>query len=157
MLPKSYLKVIAAYVVYESKLSRYAKIQMLRFIENEASENQLIVLVTEGEIRKISESEIISEIPLLVPAMLAAAAVSAGRMAYDKIFSQAAKACADRDTNNKKQCMKEFKLKSYYAKLTALKREMGKCNQTNNVKKCRDMFTKYIRKIEDQVNRARAS
>jgi poly-D-alanine transfer protein DltD len=157
MLPKSYLKAIAAYIVYESKLSKYAKIQMLRFIENEASENQLIVLVTEGEIRKVSEDENISEAVIVVPALLIATALSFGRIAYDKMFSQAAKMCAAKDPNNKKQCIKDFKIKSHYAKITALKREMGKCNQTNNAKKCRDMFIKHIRKIEKQVQKVRAS
>lgn len=155
MLPKSYLKVIAACVVYESKLSKYAKIQMLRFIENEASEKQLKVFINDGEIRKVSENEVVSEVAIVIPAMLVAAALSVARMSYDKIFSQAAKSCADKEGDNKKRCMRDFKLKSHYAKLTALKREMGKCNQTNNAKKCREIFIKHMRKIEKQVQRDR--
>ena len=155
MLPKSYLKVIAACVVNEANLSKYAKIQMLRFIESEASESQLRVFITEGKIRNVSEDEIISEIPVLIPAMIIASALAVARIAHDRFFSQAAKACADKDRDDRKRCMRDFKLRANYAKLTALKREMGKCNQTSDVKKCRDTFMGYMKKIEKQIQKDR--
>jgi len=155
MLSKSYLKVIAAYIIYESNLSKYAKIQMLRFIENEASESQLKVLITEGRIRKISESEIILEVGPLAVAIIIGAAIAAGKAAHARFLSAAAKTCAGKDREDKKKCIRDFRFKANYAKVAALKREIGKCSQTNDVKKCRDNFTKYIGRIEKQIRKDR--
>ena len=47
---------MAAHVVYKSELTQYSKIQALRFIE-EASERQLLVFMSEGKIRRVSEDE----------------------------------------------------------------------------------------------------
>lgn len=138
MLPKSYLKVIAASVVYESTLSKKAKIQALRFIETEASVEQLAELLSEG---------------MLKSAMLFVASRSYARIAYDKYFSQSAKVCAGRE--NKPLCMKEFKIKANMARIAALRREMSKCGQTDNAKKCRNMFIKHINKIEKQIQKDR--
>ena len=153
MLPKSYLKFIAASMVYESDLSKYAKIQAMRFIEN-ASMEQLNIFISECSLRPISEEENISE-KYLLPAVVLASALAAGRVAYDQFLGKAAIACAQKKGDDRKKCMRDFRLKSHYAKVAALKREMGKCGQTNNVKKCRDLFIKQIRKIEKQVQKDR--
>jgi len=153
MLQKSYLKVVAAYIVDESTLSKYAKIQMLRFIENDASEAQLKVFITEGKIR--SESENISEIAPIAAALVIGAGLAVGKAVYNKFYSDVAKACAGRKQDDKRRCIRDFKLKASYAKLTALKREMGKCNQTNNVKKCRNTFIKHMKKVEKQIQKDR--
>jgi len=153
MLQKSYLKVIAAYIIDESHFSKYAKIQMLRFIENDASESQLKVFITEGKIQ--SEGENISEIAPIAVALVIGAGLAVGKVAYNRFFSDVAKACAGRKQDDKRRCIRDFKLKASYAKLTALKREMGKCNQTNNVKKCRNTFIKHMNKIEKQIQKDR--
>lgn len=152
MLPKSYLKFIAAYSVYESNLSKYAKIQALRFIRNEASESQLKIFINEGKIRRVSEDEIVNEVLpfVLIPALLAIAA-AAGKVAYNRVVMNSVKECAELKGDDKRRCVSEYKIKANYAKLAALKKEMVKCNQAHNVKKCRDVFTKHIRKIERKI------
>lgn len=155
MLQKPYLKLIAASIVYESNLSKYAKIHMLRFIEHEAYERQLSIFINEGKIRKVSESEIVSEIAPIAVALVAAAGLAVGKSVYNKFYSNVAKACAGRDRDDKKRCIRDFKLKANYARLSALKKEMGKCNETNNVKKCRNTFLKHMRKVEKQIQKDR--
>ena len=156
MLQKSYLKLICASIVCESNLSKYAKIQMIRFIENEASERQLTIFINEGKIQKVSEAEIISEIaPIVAVPLITAAAFAVGKSVYNKFYSNVAKACAGRDRDDKKRCIRDFKLKANYARLSALKKEMGKCNETNNVKKCRNTFLKHMKKIEKQIQKDR--
>lgn len=156
MLQKSYLKLICASIIYESNLSKYAKIQAIRYVENEASECQLNIFINEGKIRKLSENEIISEaIPVIAAALVTAAAFAVGKSVYNKFYSNVAKACAGRDRDDKKRCIQDFKLKANYARLAALKKEMGKCNQTNNVKKCRNTFLKHMKKIEKQIQKDR--
>jgi len=158
MLPKSYLKFIAAYNVYESNLSSYAKIQALRFIEGEASESQLKIFINEGKIRNVADGEIISEIlPVIVAAAIVAAAAALGKIAYQKVIMNAVKECSQLKGDDKKRCVRDYKTKANYAKLTALKKEMVKCNQTNNVKKCRNMFIKHMRKIEQKIQKDRVT
>ncbi len=151
MLPKSYLKFIAAYTVHESNLSRYARIQTLRFI-NEASESQLKVFINEGRIRNVSEDEVVSEVAtFIVAAALIAAAAAAGKIAYQKVIMNAVKECSEMKGKDKKRCVREYKIKADYAKMAALKKEVVKCNQTNNVKKCRNAFIKQMKRVEKRI------
>ena len=155
MLPKSYLKLMAAHVVYKSELTQYSKIQALRFIE-EASERQLLVFMSEGKIRRVSEDENLSEIaPFLLIAPLVAAAVATSSVVFGRFLSQAAKSCSGKKGKEKTLCIKDYRVRANLAKLSALKREMGKCNQTNNVKKCRNMFMKHVKKIEGKIKKDR--
>ena len=157
MLPKSYLKFIAAYNIHEADLSKFAKVQALRFIKNEASESQLKVFINEGKIRNVSDDESISEIaPIIVAAAIIAAAAAAGKIAYQKVIMNAVHQCSSLKGDDKKRCVKDFKTKANYAKLAALKKEMVKCNQTNNVRKCRNTFIKHMRRIEKQIFKDRA-
>ena len=158
MLPKSYLKFIAAYTVHESNLSQYAKVQTLRFIENEASESQLKIFINEGKIRNVSDGEIMSEaVPFIVGVAIVAAAMALGKIAYQKVIMNAVKECASLKGDDKKRCVRDYKTKANYAKLTALKKEMIKCNQTNNVKKCRNTFLKHMRRIEQKIQKDRVT
>jgi len=150
MLPKTYLKFVASSVVYESALSKYAKVQLMRFIEN-ASSDQLYFFINEGRISNESLSE-----AFVVPAMLLVAATSAAKLAYDRVFSDAARYCSNEETREaRSQCIKNYKIRANRAKLTALRREMPKCDQTNNVKKCRETFMKHIQRIEKDMERLR--
>lgn len=151
MLPKSYLKVIAACVVFESKLSKTAKTQLIRFIESEASEAQLTVFINTGEIKKDADVQKISEEGKLVPAMIIAAALVVGKKAYDYFKDESRKACAGKEGDQKKICIAQFKAKAAKAKVAALKKEMAKCNRTDDAKKCRNTFMKYIQKYEKQM------
>ena len=152
MLPKSYLKVIAACVIYESTLSKNAKIQALRFIENEASEMQLKVFINEGKICQVSESEVIQD-AVFIPAMVIAAALGVAKVAYAQFLSKAATACVGKKFVEKQKCMRDYRIKANAVKISALKREMSKCNQTNNVKKCQNIFLKHINRIEKQIQK----
>ena len=152
MLPKSYLRVIAAYMVYESALSKIAKIQAFRFIELEASDIQLKVFINEGKIRQVYEGEMIQD-AVFIPALIIGAALGAAKMAYSQFLSKAAIKCKGKEHSEKQKCMRDYRIKANYVKVAALKREISKCNQTNNVKKCRDLFLKHIKKIESQIQK----
>jgi hypothetical protein len=152
MLPKSYLKLMAAHVVHKSKLEYYSKIQALRFIE-EASERQLLVFMSEGVIR--GEEEISEIAPVVLIAPLVAAAVAVSSVAYGRYLGPAAKACASRKGKDRTVCIKNYRVRANMARLAALKREMSKCNQTNNMKKCRAMFMKHMKRIEGKIKKDR--
>jgi len=155
MSQTSCLKVIAVYMVHESLLSKYAKIQMLRFIENEASDLQLHAFIAEGKIRRTEDIDeaIIKYLP---PVMIVRAAITAGKLAYNRFFGPAARACASRKGDDKKLCIKNYRLKANYAKLAALKRESRNCSQTNDAAKCRQLFVDAAKKVEEQIKKDRA-
>ena len=154
MLPKSYLKLMAAGIVYKSELTHYSKVQALRFIE-EASERQLLVFMSEGVIRTVSDEENLSEIvPILIAPLVIASAAAAGAV-FSRYFNQAARACSEKKGKDKTLCIKDYRVRANMARLAALKREMGKCNQTNNVKKCRNMFLRHVKRIEAKIQKDR--
>jgi len=150
MLPKSALQTIAACMVYEDdKFSKPVKLQLLRFIED-ASEKQLLHYIIHGKI--VREEDVLVE-AFFIPAMIIGAAAAAGRAIYNSEFSKAAKACNTMQGVAKKSCMKRFKIRGVAGQISALRREMGKCNQTARPDKCRKMFMSYIANAEKKMKK----
>ena len=119
MLSKSYLKFIASAIVYESSVKKNIKIQLIRFIEG-ASSDQLNLFINEF---RVSKNEITTE-AYVVPAMLMLAAMSAAKLVYNRVFSNAARYCADQGKGTREErtkCINDFKIRANRAKLTALK------------------------------------
>lgn len=152
MISKEAAKLIAINMIYESSLSKTSKIQLVRFVED-ASINQLSHFILHQEIVKEDETSINEFVQI---AAITALAVAAGSAAYSKYFSDAAKACSDKKGMDKKICIKGYKLKGMSAKISALRKEMSKCNQTLKPDKCRKTFQKYIKNIEKQIIKLRA-
>lgn len=150
MLSKTALQTIAACMVYDAKISKPAKMQLVRFIEN-ASEKQLYHYLIHGNI--VQEKDTLVE-GVFIPALIIAAAVAAGRSIYDSEFSKVAKACKDTERGDaRKSCIKGFKLRGVSGQISALKREMGKCNQTSRPDKCRKMFMNHIKNAEKKMKK----
>jgi hypothetical protein len=136
-------------MVYDSDMSKPGKMQMVQFIES-ASEKQLQHYIIHGEV--VKEKDTIVE-AFFLPAVIIGAALAAGRAIYDTEFSKAAKACPEMKGAAKKECMKRFKVRGISGKISALRREMGKCNQTSRPDKCRKMFMDYIKNAEKQMRK----
>ena len=153
MLPKIALQMIAACILYESDLPKPAKIQMLHFIENDTNESELKNYIVSGKFSTTPEIDRINEVAFLLPGAVIASAIAAGKAFYDNQFSEAAKACIKLKGQVKKDCMKRFKVKGISGKIAALRREMGKCNQTIRPDKCRKMFLNYIKNAEKQMRK----
>jgi hypothetical protein len=152
MLPKSYLKVIAASIVYESRLSKTAKTQLMRFIESDASCLQLKAFINTGGIKKESEIEDITELDVEASwAMIVASALNAGKKIQDRFSNEAKRACADKVGAQKKICILKYKQKASKVKIAALQREMSKCNKTSKPKKCREIFEKHIKRLQKDL------
>jgi len=52
---KQDLQLTAARFMVDSKMSKSAKLQMLQFIKNEATEEQLMVILMDGKIERLDE------------------------------------------------------------------------------------------------------
>jgi gas vesicle protein len=67
-------------------------------------------------------------------AVAAAAALTAGVMAYRKFFSKAAQAC--KSAPDKNQCMAQYKMKAKQAQISTLAAGKSKCAKTKNPQAC---------------------
>lgn len=68
-------------------------------------------------------------------AVAAAAALTAGVMAYRKFFSKAAKACSG--APDKKACLAQYKMKAKQAQISALNSGKAKCAKSKNPATCK--------------------
>lgn len=148
MLNKETLQIIAKTIVYESKLSTKSKLKMVDAIDY-ATQSQLH--------NYIEHKANIHTEGVFVAAALLAAAIGVGNSVYANFFSKASKDCENYKGDAKKICMKNFKLRGLVGKVSALRSEMGKCNQTLKPDKCRKMFMKYIHNIEKQGMKIKSS
>ena len=67
-------------------------------------------------------------------AVAAAAALTAGVMAYRKFFSKAAQAC--KSAPDKAACLGQYKMKAKQAQISALAAGKAKCAKTKNPQAC---------------------
>jgi hypothetical protein len=130
------LKTIAAYCIYESNLEAVEKLSLLNFIEHAANRQQITNLV-------------IIEGDLLVTAIIIASALAAGNKAYYKVYASSTQAC--REEENKKDCLKQFKIKALTAKRNEVRKYVGKCSQTVQPEQCQKTFSNTMKKIEKQI------
>lgn len=135
------LKTIAAYLVYESDLENSQKLSLLNFIEHVANR------------RQITDMIIIKEADLLVTSIIIAAALAAGNKAYYKVYSPSTQAC--REQEDKKSCLKQYKLNALAAKRNEVRKSIGRCTQTIKPEQCQKTFSNTIQKIEKQIITAR--
>jgi len=49
------LRITAAYCIKESKLTKAAKLQLMNFLENEASDAQVMALILDGKVQVLDE------------------------------------------------------------------------------------------------------
>ncbi|HUU88825.1 MAG TPA: hypothetical protein VMX17_13890 [Candidatus Glassbacteria bacterium] len=158
------LKLVAYLMVYESDLSKPAKLQLVNFLK-EATEPQIKLFVVEGRVGNVSQKQELELDSILEVAPIAAyyasgivwgAAIALAMKAFNKYHGEAAKACAEKRGREKKLCMNVYTVRAYQQKITVLKTEAGKCNQTADPKKCREKFIKNIKVVEKQLIKIRS-
>jgi hypothetical protein len=136
-LSNNTLKTIAAYCIYESDLEKNQKLSLLNFIEHVANRKQITDMI------------IMQEANLLVTSIIIASALAAGNKAYYKIYSNSTQAC--REQEDKKSCLKQYKLNALSAKRNEVRKHVSKCTQTIKPEQCQKTFANTIKKIEKQI------
>ncbi|GAG16615.1 unnamed protein product [marine sediment metagenome] len=155
------LKLIAGAVVVESRLTKPAKIQLLNWLQKEATDIQVKSFLLDQKIININPQaeKIINDrfngLPLneefVLAAIIIAGAVTAGYKAYQYYASQAAKAC--QGSKNKTLCMVEYKIKGEKARIEKLASEMKKCQNTKNPVSCRNQVQVQINKSKARIEK----
>jgi hypothetical protein len=135
------LRTIAAFCIYESNLSKSEKLSLLAYVEYAANRKQIL------------DTVIIQEASLLVTAIIIASALASGNKAYYKIFAPSTQAC--REQEDKKGCLKQFKLNGLAAKRNEVRKHISKCAQTIKPEQCQKTFSNVLKKIEKQISDTR--
>lgn len=160
------IRIFAGLIVTESKLSKESKLQLLNFIQHEATDTQVKALLLDGKILtnideqtkdildKRFENKFLNEIaPDLALAGVAISAVAA-KIAFNigrNILNKAHKACRKYTGNEKQRCLAKFRKEAAIKQIQVLQSHKNKCNKDKNPDKCKAAIDKKILKLKKQA------
>lgn len=163
------LRIIAGAIVTESKLSKEAKVQLLNFIQKEASDIQIKALLLDGKILpKIDEQteEIINdrfisrESDLVIAAggaamvgLIVAGIASEINKIRKRILTKAGRACKSYTGDMHSKCVNKFKKESLGKELQLLQRGKEACKKSKDPKKCIASLDKKIIKTKKKYDK----
>jgi len=157
-----HFRMVAGTIVTNSKLNKESKLQLLNFIQNEATDVQIKALLLDGEIlsdideqteeliNKRFENKFLSEVnPEVMSVGIVAAGIAAiaGKMAFNmgrNILNKAHRACRKYTGNEKQKCLAKFKKEAALKQIQVLQSYKSKCNKDKNPKKCIAALDKKI-------------
>jgi hypothetical protein len=82
-------------------------------------------------------------------AVAAAAALTAGVVAYKRFFSKGARACGN--APDRSQCMKDLKKKAMGARIQAMNAGKAKCATTKNPEQCKAKIDQKIAAVKTKI------
>ena len=160
------LKFLAGNIVTKYKMSISAKLQLLNWLQNEASEVQIKALLLDGEPfveldeqaeeivnSRFEGSEKIQEIFVTGVDLIAAALATASVMAYKRFMSKSARACKGRSGSEKTACMNKFKQAAVQAQIRTLSSGAAKCAKSKDPAKCKTKVANQIAKLKAKLGK----
>ena len=132
------LKIVAAAIVVQSKLSKTSKLQLLNFIQYEATIPQIKAFLLDGEIVTLDEhaeeivnkrfeissiNEIMDPVTIYAGMVAAIAAAVIGKMAYNiakRYSTKAQRTCRKYTGNAKQKCLDIVKKQSLQSQIQSL-------------------------------------
>lgn len=156
---KQDLQIFLGHKIIESKLSQLAKLQMLEFIQHEASTHQLMSLILDGKIVKLDEQakQIVEDrfktSPLITEAFEYYGAVKAASKACLRNMQVCKKAkCYKLSGYESRVCRLNCDISAYQQKIKDLKSLSARCNKARNPMKCRKRFEGQAARIQKLIN-----
>ena len=164
-------KVAAETIVTNSSLSRSSKLQLLNFVENEATEYQVMAFLLDGTIVQLDEQaenivedrfncsevgQIVTEMePITAAAALTGTLLAKRAMEFVKrrYLDAAAKMCKGKSGKERTQCIEKIQNKKIDDTIAALKKAKAQCGKTKNPEKCAKKIDKdiaYQQKVKAQ-------
>lgn len=155
-------KVAAETIVTNSSLSRSSKLQLLNFIENEATEYQVMAYLLDGTIVQLDEqaesivedrfncsevSQIVTEMePITAAATLTGTLLAkrAGEFVKRRYIDAEARACKGKSGKERTQCIEKLHNKKIDDHIAALRKAKAQCAKTKNPEKCAKKIDKEI-------------
>ena len=167
------LRLEAALYVMESKLSKAAKIQMLNFIKEDASDAQVKALMLDGRIVQLDEQaeEVVNdrfaashlqEDPVVAlgvaagvwtVATVVAWATSMAVKSYKKRMTAAGSACKGKAGPEKTACVTKYQMAAEQEKMKIYKQALAKCSKSKIPAKCTLRVGKLIAKQKRSIDK----
>jgi hypothetical protein len=145
------------------------KLNLVAFIEEEATEAELKAFIMDGEIPyeidAVTEQVIhdrfmnfsnVMEVNILKVGAVIAAIAAARRLVKQKV-QKAEYACEDKSGMAKKLCMAKVKNKVYQEQLSRLNSMEGQCSQTQNPEQCRRIVNAAKERVKDKIEQNKAT
>ena len=162
-MDKNKLKIIAGQVITESNLSTQSRLQLLKFVEKEAEEEQIMTLLLDGKIHKLDEQAQgvvrdrfnISEDKLNEAfEYLGSLSAVGGALQTDYNMCKKSK-CYKKGiiSKEKRKCLNMCHMVALQKGIGNLKGAMNRCNKAKNPDKCRERFEKNIARYQKQINK----
>ena len=147
------LKLTSASYVMESEISKPAKLQMLNFIQNEATEHQLMALLLDGEIVDLDEqAEQVVEDRFLVSEVILGVV---GEELANVVMKCSIKCKKITDKKERKLCGLNCLILASSAGIKKAKQQLALCSSEENPGKCKIKMMKYIKKLELDIQKAK--
>lgn len=165
------IKIVAGTIVFESKLSKSAKLQLLNFIQNEASDAQVKALLMDGEITSLDEQaeEIVNirfpqtdigrqliEGPVgsIAGMMIFTPPLWAAWRGISGLLSSKRRKCGTfRISKERDKCLELVPIVGIRRRIELLKKAQGQCNKNKNPKKCVEAGNKAIQKTQQRLKK----
>jgi len=167
------LRLHAAFYVMESELSKAAKIQMLNFIKEDASDAQIKALMMDGGIVHLDEQaeEIVNDrfaVSHLQEDPIVAMGVAAGGFAvatlltwatsmaiksYKKRMTAAGAACKGKKGGEYKACMTKYQMAAEQEKMKVYQKAQKQCSKSKVPARCEMKVGKLIAKQKRTIDK----
>lgn len=152
------LKSLTRYLVIESEnLSDDKKLSLVKFIE-EANENHLRVILSDEDYVGLEEEDILfleqvdwgASVGGLVLALIV---LKSAHYIYQNLLSRAQKACEGKVGQEKKECLRNFKIGALKAQIQALEKGKVKCKKSKDPKACVSKINEKIKKVKVKLSK----
>jgi hypothetical protein len=164
-MDKKELTLLSGIIVTESELSKSAKLQLLNWLQKEASEAQIKAFLLDGKITKLDEQaeEIVNErfeLNKLNEGLLKTVfgmflLSPPGWVAYRAIrgaFSKASRKCGVFSSGRARDmCLIRAKMTKYNKLINLIKRQMKNCSKSKNPEKCKEKGQAKIEKWTEDL------
>lgn len=151
------LRLFAAAVISESKLSKSAKLQLLNFIEEEATDAQVKALLMDGKIVKLDEQaeEIVNDrfettkinealltegpVGSIMGMLIFSPVLWAAWRALGGILSKKRRQCGTfRISTERDKCLERVVIENLKDKIAIVEKAIKECDKTKDPEKCRE-------------------
>ena len=153
------LKIVAGAIIVESELSKSSKLQLLNWLQNEATEIQVKSFLLDGEILKLDEQaiEIVNDRfsvayknQTLYEQVITALVLG---MIYRKFLSKASRTCKAVKGKEKSECIKKFRIQAMKAQMTALQQGYSRCSQHKHPEDCKNKTANKMKSIKAKLDK----
>lgn len=159
------LRLLAGEIIVESEMTTSAKLQLLNFIKEEATDAQVKALLMDGKIVKLDEQaedvvndrfdqHYLNETGTFLQVLASMTGVLKPWRKLAATFSDAHRQCGiQKIAKDRDACLASARLSYAKKKVESLKKIAGQCNRSNNPAKCKATMKQQVEKEQKEVKK----